>query len=407
MVRYYVGVDWADQEHQVCVIDEAGSKIRQMKLAERVAEMTEFGRWLDEQRGAGIELWASIEKPEGRIVDFLLDHGVVVYPVNPKALDRVRDRYRVSQSKSDAFDAYVLADFLRTDHGHLKALTPSSIEAQEMKIVTRDHLSLTRQKVRFLNQLRITLKEYYAQPLEAFSELDTPLALDFLKEYPTPQALSKLSRKQWGVFAKEHRLTQRRTEELWQALQEPQLPVPEHVVRAKAALVEVYVGQLKPLVSALDRYAREIERFFADMPAADLVSGLPGAKSGTLLPTLWAELGDAKERWESFRHLQAQAGSVPVTRASGKSHMVQFRFACNKRMRYALHWLAFASLTQSEWAKAYYQRQRARGHHHNQALRALGAKWLKIIFVIWRDHVPYDENYHLANIARQTLRQAI
>jgi len=377
-----------------------------MKLAQRVEEMTAFGRWLEERTTEGIELWASIEKPEGRIVEFLLDHGVVVYPVNPKALDRVRDRFRMSQSKSDAFDAYVLADFLRTDHGHLRALTPSSVEAQELKLLTRDYRNLMRQKVRLQNQLRMTLKEYYCEPLEAFSELDTALALDFLKEYPTPEALAKLSRKQWGVFAKQHRLTQKRTEELWQALSRPQLPVREYVVRTKAKLVEVYVDQLKPLVTADERYTREIERFFARMPAAKLVSGLPGGKSGALLPTLWAELGDAQGRWESFRHLQAEAGSVPVTRSSGRSRVVQFRFACNKRMRYALHWLAFVSLSQSEWAKAYYDRQRTRGHSHTHALRALGAKWLKIIFVIWRDHVPYNEEHHLANIARQKLRQA-
>lgn len=405
-MRYYVGVDWADREHQVCVIDEAGSKVREVKVAQSLAEMTALGRWLDEQRGSGIELWASIEKPEGRIIDFLLDHGVVVHAVNPKALDRVRDRYRMSRSKSDAFDAFVLANFLRTDHGHLRALTPNSIEGQELKLLTRDHLSLMRQKVRLQNQLRMTLKEYYAEPLEAFSELDTVLALDFLKEYPTPEALSGLSRKQWDQFAKAHRLTKRRTGELWQALSKPQLPVPEHVIRTKAALLEVYVEQLRPLATAVDRYVREIERFFAQMSAAKWVSGLPGAKSGTVLPTLWAELGDAQQRWESFRHLQAQAGSVPVTRASGKSRSVQFRFACNKRMRYALHWLAFTSLTRSDWAKAYYKSQRSRGHSNTHALRALGAKWLKIIFVIWRDHAPYDENYHLANIGRQTLLQA-
>ncbi len=119
------------------------------KVVQEVEGMTKFGRWLDERRQEGIELWASIEKPEGRIVDFLLDHGVMVYPVNPKALDRVRDRYRMSRSKSDAFDAYVLADFLRTDHGHLKPLRPSTVEAQELKILTRDHLSLLRKKPGF------------------------------------------------------------------------------------------------------------------------------------------------------------------------------------------------------------------------------------------------------------------
>ncbi len=149
-------------------------------------------------------------------------------------------------------------------------------------------------------------------------------------------------------------LTQRRTEELWQALTKPKLPVPEHVVRAKSKLVEVCVEQLRPLVKAVDQYTREIEGFFARMPAANLVTELPGGKSGTVLPTLWAELGDTQGHWESFRHLQAEAGLVPITRSSGKSRVVLFRFACNKRMRYASHWLAFLSLSRCEWAKAFY-----------------------------------------------------
>ncbi len=114
MERYYLGVDWADEFHQVWVSDPEGNKVIEKKVVENVEGLTEFGRWLDENRAKGIELWAAIEKPHGRIVDFLLDHGVVVYPVNPKALDRARDRFRMSQSKSDSFDAYVLAEFVRT-----------------------------------------------------------------------------------------------------------------------------------------------------------------------------------------------------------------------------------------------------------------------------------------------------
>ena len=121
MERYHLGVDWADKFHQIWVSDGQGQKITEKKVGETVEELAEFGRWLDESRAKGSELWAAIEKPQGRIVDFLLDHGVVVYPVNPKAVDRARDRFRMSSSKSDSFDAYVLAEFLRTDHGHLRA----------------------------------------------------------------------------------------------------------------------------------------------------------------------------------------------------------------------------------------------------------------------------------------------
>jgi hypothetical protein len=156
--RYYLGVDWADKTHQLYVSDKSGRKIKELEVPQTPEEMAKLGRWLDESRKNRIELWAAIEKPHGRIVDFLLDHGVVVYPVNPKALDRARDRFRMSPSKSDAFDAYVLAEFLRTDHAHLRALEPDSAEVQELKMLTRDHQRLVRQKTRLVNQIRIHLK---------------------------------------------------------------------------------------------------------------------------------------------------------------------------------------------------------------------------------------------------------
>jgi transposase len=405
--RYYLGVDWADKFHQVWVSDAQGQKVAENKVVENVEGLGEFSRWLNESRARGIELWAAIEKPQGRIVDFLLDHGVVVYPVNPKALDRARDRFRMSQSKSDSFDAHVLAEFLRTDHGHLRALEPNSDDAQELKLLTRDQHRLGRQKTRLLNQIRVTLKEYYPRPLEVFADLEAQIARDFLKQYPTPRALSDLSPKKWNRFAKrEHHLGEGRCKELWEKLNQSQLQVPDHVVRAKSQLLVVLLAQLEASSDAVQTYNERVKHFFASMPAAKLIKTLPGAKTGTIVAMLWAELGDSNNRWQSFRHLQAEAGVVPVTKASGKSHVVHFRFSCNKVMRHASYWLAFVSLNQSEWANHYYRDQRAKGHNHHQALRALGAKWLKIIFVMWRDHKPYDENYHLANITRQKIRQA-
>jgi transposase len=405
---YFIGVDWADEFHQIWVGDAEGKKITEFKLIQSPQAMAEFGRWLNERRAEGIGLWGGIEKPQGRIVEFLLDHGVVVYPINPKALDRVRDRYRVSGSKSDTFDAYVLAEFVRTDHAHLRALEPSSVQAQELKLLTRDHYRLVRHKTRILNLLNATLKEYYPRPLEVFGDLETQIALDFLERYPTPQALSRLTKRQWNRFAQQqHPLGEERTKELWNKLAQPQLAVPEHVVRTKAQLLGVLISQLRSLIKAVDSYGEKIECFFALMPAARLVKTLPGGKSGTIVATLWAELGDAKSRWESFRHLQAEAGVVPVTKASGKCRFVQFRFSCNKLMRYAAYWISFVSLNRSHWAKAYYRGQRAKGHSHHQALRALSAKWLKIFFVMWRDHKPYDEAHHLANIARQTVLRPV
>jgi transposase len=403
-VRYYLGVDWADQSHAVWVVDEGGAKVAARTVSHTVEGLSGCGRELDEWRAQGIELWAAIERPEGRVVEFLLDHGVVVYPVNPKALDRARDRFRQSQAKSDPFDARVLADFLRTDHTHLQALQPSSEAARELKLLAEDYQRHIRQQTRLVNQLTATLKAYYPRALEV-TELTTALARAFLQAYPTPGAVTALTERQWQRWARGHRLTETRTRELWEVLRQPQLPVPAHVVRAKARLMQSLVEPLAPVVAAIAQYRKAIEDLFANMPTAQWMRTLPIGDHGITAPTLWARLGDAPGRWESFRHLQAHAGVVPVTMKSGKQQrVVQFRFACDKSLRYLVSQVAFLSLGSSEWARASYDQQRTRGHSHHQALRALAAKWLKIIFVMWQRQAAYDEQYHLATMTRQQLR---
>lgn len=405
-MRYYLGVDWADTTHAVWVVREDGTKVTTRMVAHTADGLSEWGRELDQWRAQGLELWAAIERPEGRVVDFLLDHGVRVYPVNPKALDRARDRFRQSGAKSDLFDARVLAEFLRTDQGHLAPLEPSSAAAQELKLLTEDYQRQVRHQTRLLNQLTATLKAYYPRPLELFGELTTQVARHFLRRYPTATALAGLTERQWQRWAREHQLSPARTAELWARLTAPQIPVPAHVERAKARLMLVLVAELDPVVAAVVGYRQAVEDFFASMPAAAWVRTLPGGRSGVTVPTLYARLGDAAGRWASFRHLQAHGGTVPATERSGKQHLVKFRFACDHQLRYVIDQFAFLSLGTSEWARAYYRQQRGRGHSHRRALRALAAKWLKIVFVMWQRQVPYDETHHLATIARQHMRAA-
>ncbi len=404
-MRYYIGVDWADTAHAIWVEDTQGARVLERVVPHTAEGLAECGRWLDEQRASGAELWAAIERPDGRVVDFLLDHGVLVFPINPKALDRARDRYRMNASKSDPFDAHVLAAFLRTDHPHLHALQPSSEAAQELKLLTRDYARLVRDQTRLVNQLTATLKEYYPRALEVCGDVTTKRAAAFLRAYPTPAALAALSRAKWLRFATLHRWNAEQAAAFWELFRHPQLPVPEHVVRAKRRLVLVLLLQLETVVQAVDDYRKAVMEFFAQLPAAAWALTLP-ASQGTLVPTIWAELGDAAGRWVSWQHLQGHSGVVPVTRSSGKSRAVCFRFACNLHLRRALQQFAFCSLKSSEWARAYYDQQRARGHRHQAALRALAAKWVKIIFVLWTSHVAYDEDHHLATMARHHLRQA-
>src|SRR5215831_15439466 len=210
-VRYYLGVDWADQTHAVRVVAVDGSKIAAHTVPHTAEGLSEWGRELDQWRAQGVELWAAIERREGRVVDFLLDHGVRVYPVNPKALDRARDRFRQSGAKDDLFDARVLADFLRTDHAHLQALEPSSEAAQELKLLTEDYQRQVRQQTRLVNQLTNTLKAYYPRGLE-IAELTTALAREFLQAYPTPDTVTSLTARQWQRWARAHRLSEARTQ---------------------------------------------------------------------------------------------------------------------------------------------------------------------------------------------------
>jgi transposase len=404
-MRYYIGVDWADTAHAVWVEDDDATKILSRSVPQTVEGLSEWGRWLDEQRAGGIELWAAIEKPEGRIVDFLLDHGVLVFAVNPKALDRARDRFRMSSAKSDPFDARVLASFLRTDHGHLQPLRPSSEAAQELKGLTRDYARHVRQQTRVLNQLTATLKAYYPRALELGAELTSVWARDFLRTYPTPADLTALTERQWQRWARAHRLSQERIAELWTLLQGPQLPVPGHVVRVHARRLGALLAQLDVAVTTVQGYREAVSDFFGELPEAEWATSLPGGRHGVTVPRLYAELGDAAERWQSFRHLQAHGGTVPVTQRSGQQYNVTFRFACNMHLRDAAQQFAFNSLSHSEWARAYYDRCRKRGQEHHHALRALAAKWLKIIFVLWSRRIAYDETQHLATIARHQLRQ--
>jgi Transposase len=265
LARWYIGIDWSDQEHAVWVGNEAGECMEQRVVQEAAEELSDFGRWLHERSNADIELWAAIEKPHGRIVEFLLDHNVVVYPVNPKSLDRARDRFRTSGSKSDRFDARVLAEFLRTDHGHLRPLRPSSPEAQELKLLTRDHRRLVKHQTRLVNQLVATLKEFYPLALGVFPDVSAARALDFLEACPSPGATQQMDAADGEGFAREHRLGEAQRQKLEEALRQPRPRVPAHVERAKGRLVRALVAQLREV----EEYTREVERFSVAMPLAE------------------------------------------------------------------------------------------------------------------------------------------
>ena len=274
-------------------------------------------------------------------------------------------------------------------------------------MLTRDRLRLAQQQTRCVNRLTQALKEYYRRPLDVFTKLTTRLALDFLHRFPTPESIQSLKWKTWLTFARKHHRNEAQAREMYERLVADQIPVKAHIVRIKSRLMLHLVQELAVVNEALKDYDQEIERLFTTSQLADLARSLPACKTGTILPMLWAQIGDAEGRWESFRHLQAQGGATPYTNRSGKFQSVHFRYGCNKVLRYSIHWFSIHSLKKSEWAKAYFDKQRALGKRYNQAIRALAAKWLKIMFAMWRDQAPYSEDRHLANIARDHLKQPV
>jgi transposase len=401
-MRYYLGVDWADREHAVWAEDADGAPVAARAVPHTAAGLSEWGRQLDEWRQAGIELWAGIERPEGRLVEFLLDHGVVVVALNPKVVARTREQFRPSAAKSDPLDARVCAYCVRTRQHDIAPLHPSSAAMQELKLLTRDHQRLQRQHTRLLNQATLALKEYYPVVLDVFGDFGALAAQTFVRAYPTPIAAAGMRRTTWEKFARRHRLQA----DLWEQWQAPTLAVPAHVVRVKARLVLNLLEQLAVVARQLATSQGEIERFFVSLPVARQVATLPGSRSGVTLPSLWAEIGDAVQHWRSAEHLQAVGGTAPVTQQSGKMRVVHFRFACNKHLRHHAQLFAHTTLLHCEWARRYYRRQRDRGHGHQRALRALAGKWLKIFYVLLSRGVAYDEAVHLKTIGQQAMRQA-
>jgi len=320
------------------------------------------------------------------------------------SVDRYRDRYRTSGARDDYFDAMVLANIIRTDKDQHRAILPDSPLAQELKILTQDEQRLIHLKVKLLNQIRACLKDYYPIVLELFDELDRPIAIEFLLKYQRPE---KISVNELKKFLKKHRCpgADEKAKEFHEKLSKPQIFVEEFTVRAKSRLLITLVEQLKMLLKQLDEYRKEIERLFEQHPDSKIFKSLPGAGEKTA-PRMLAQIGDNRQRYPDRKNLQCDAGTAPITDTSGNIKIVRMRVACRKPFRNVIYQFAFSTLTQSAWAKKFYDNQRAKGNTHTEALRTLGNKWLKIIFRIWKDGTVYSEDHHLADIMRYQLNTA-
>jgi len=397
--KLFVGWDWASDHHDVIGVDAGGGIVLEERLDDDAKGWADLRRKFIALAGPDLaRLAVSVETCNGPTVERLLEIGVVVYPLNPKAAQRYRERKSPMGPKSDRLDAWSFADALRTDGQGWKALLPDDPITQELRILCRDEVQLIQQRTAMVSQFRAALHEYYPAALEAFEDWTVPGAWAFVETFPTPAILVKAGKRRWEKFLHVHKLYRpetypRRLEIFARADQFAGTPA---VTRAKSRLALTLVAQLRVLQKQLDQYRQAIEELFARHPDNDIFGSLPGA-GGKLAPRLLSELGDRRERFDDPQALQCYVGSAPVTEQSGKKRWVHFRQGCNKHLRQATHLWANLSREKSTWAAVYYQHKRNQGMSHACALRCLSQRWLKILWRMWQNHTTYDEAFHTQN----------
>ena len=386
---WYAGIDWADEHHQVLVIDEAGAVLTSFRVAHTAAGLADLTTALAQIPGAVAkdQLACIVETNHGLLIAALLEAGFPVYPVNPKTVDRRRSAAGV---KTDQVDAYLLAKTGRSDLADLRRLIPDSPLVQELKALTRDQDGLIQSQTRLVNQLTACLKAYYPVALELFSKLHQPSTVAFLQAYPTPEAARAASvlEIEQTLKAAGHHAARQAAPKIWQALQQPQLTADAVTTHTKARLLLALLAQLQPLMDQIAAYDQEITRLFLTHADSSLFASLPGAGK-RLAPRLLAEIGDDRARYADAASLQMLGGTAPVMFQSGAYAKAHRRYACIKPLRNAMQQFAWQSTLQEAWARTYYQHKRATGKSHAVALRALANVWMRIIYAMWRDHTVY------------------
>jgi transposase len=394
-LTHYAGFDWAKDRHQIAVVDRDGRLVLELGFEDTAAGWAE----LREKLRAFPRLGVAIETRCGPAVERLLDAGFSVYPLNPKAAQRYRDRKAPSGGKSDSLDARSFADALRTDGHGWRRLEPQDPLTQELRLLCRDEMGLIAQRTALVNRLQEALHEYYPTALQAFDDWTSPAAWAFIVAFPTPQELLRAGKRKRQNFLHTHRLyrpqTAERRLELFAQAGEFVNPNPA-ATAAKSFLAVALAKQLRLLEDQLNGYRQRIAKLFSNHPDHDIFGSLPGA-GAKLAPRLLAECGDNRQEFGDPEALQCYAGTAPVSFQSGKVHRVHVRRACNRWLRSAVHLWADESRHSCAWAAAYYQSKKEQGMGHAAALRCLGQRWLKILWRMWQDSTCYDEALHLRN----------
>lgn len=399
-LTHYGAVDWARGHHDLCVVDATGAIVLELRIEdtpEAWADLRQRLAQLKASDGSVAVVGFAIETSAGPAVERLLEAQWSVFPLNPKAAERYRDRKAPSGSKNDRLDAFCFADALRTDGRAWRPLRPADPLTHELRLLCRDEIALIAQRTALVNALRAALNEYYPTALSAFDDWTTPGPWEFVITFPTPHHLASAGKRKWEKFLHAHKLYRPQTSakrlELFARAQKSASPNPA-VTAAKSLLAVTLAKQLRTLESQLEEYRARINELFGRHPDRDLFGSLPGAGE-KLAPRLLSELGADREVFQDPQALQCYAGAAPVTQQSGRTCRVFIRRACNTTLRATVHLWADCSRAKCPWAEAYYRQKRQQGLGHASALRCLAMRWLKILWKMWTDRMPYDGERHL------------
>lgn len=388
----YVGIDWASRAHELCVVDEQGAIVTRFGFAHSERGISEMLARLA-KLAEPAALPVAIERPDGLLVDRLLEAGHPVVPIHANAFHAARPRWEGASSKSDPGDAYRLADLLRTDLHRLRPLRPLDAATRELQALIRlrdDHVAA---RVAATNQLAALVGQHWPGAGAIFGRLDSEIALNFLDRYPTPESSNRLGEARLAAFLRRHSYCGRRTPaELLRRLREAPRPAQPLDPEIVAELVHAQARLVRTLLTSIADLDRAIAAALEQHVKAQLLRPLP--RVGTIsLGQLLAEVGPLLDRTESADQAAALCGAVPVTKRSGQRQGVCFRHATNTKARKALTLYADNSRHASPWAEAIYRDARARGCRHPHAVRILARAWLRVIWACWHTNTPYDPTH--------------
>lgn len=389
----FVGIDWAEAHHDLCVLDADGRVLATRRVAEGLDGVAALHALVGEHADRPDEVVVGIETDRGLLVTALVAAGYRLYAVNPLAAARYRERHSTSGAKSDRGDAKVLADLVRTDRHNHRPVAPDSELLEAIKVLARAHQSLIWTRGRQLNTLRSALREFYPGALAAFDELGHADALSVLAVAPDPERGRRLSSSQIAAAlrrAGRRRNVDRRAAEIRDALRAPQLTAPPLVAQAHAASVAALVAVIGTLSAEIAVLERRLAERFEQHPDADILRSQPGLGS-VLGARVLAEFGDAPNRYADARARRNYAGTAPITRASGTSRVVVARLARNKRLFDACYQWALSALAPSPGARAYFDAHNPGPHTGKSARRKLANKLVGILHGCLTQQTRYDE----------------